>query len=245
MRSISIFILYDCLLYLQTYQYTTFCNKDSHVMKKARWSCRRRNPLSCSSCGGNSETLFLTKGFSRIYTGARHSWDILMADFYLDSGGLRLDNLNLFKMYIIFLSKTSDLRLKCIEQAKEQYGYLHTISKSTVVYLINLRYDDMDTYTQFQNQQFVHIIYIPLWKFPFHQPNLCQRKLLYLDDHCHGSLVCRLSFLKSKKDQGRNDTDPEAQEKWVVEFLRFFSVFPSPVSKGPTDFFRFPTRPVP
>ena len=133
-----IFILYLWLPVVSSnISISTFCNKDSHVIKKARWSCRRRNRLSCSSCGGNSETLFfLTKGFSRIYTGARHSWDILMADFYLDSRGLRLDNLNLFTMFLyiniyksFFLSKTSDLWLKFIEQAKEQDGYLDTISK--------------------------------------------------------------------------------------------------------------------
>lgn len=72
-----------------------------------------------------------------------------------------------------FPPKTSDLRLKCIEQAKEQHGYLDTISNSTVVYLIHLQYDDMDTYTQIQNSQYIHIHDIPLWKFPFHQPNLC------------------------------------------------------------------------
>lgn len=100
---LRIFILYLWLPVVSSnLSISTFCNKDSHVMKNARWSCRRRNRLPCSSCGETRKHCFWPRVFSRIYTGARHSWDILMADFYLDSRGLRLDNLNLFQIYIIF-----------------------------------------------------------------------------------------------------------------------------------------------
>ena len=174
-----IFILYLWLPVVSSniYQYTTLCNKDSHVMKKARWSCRRRNRLSCSSCRETRKPCFwprVSRGFiPEQGTVGIYWWQI----FIWIQGDWDWTSLTCLRCISFFPPKTSDLRLKFIEQAKEQHGYLMIL-------------------THFQNQQFVHIINIPLWKLLFHQPNLCQQELLCLDDHCHGSLVNRLSFFK-------------------------------------------------
>ena len=161
MRSISTYIYFISMIAVvsSNLSISTFCNKDSHVMKNARWSCRRRNRLPCSSCGETRKHCFwprVSQGFipEQGIVGT-YWWQI----FIWTQGDWDWTIWICFRCISFFLPKTSDLRLKFIEQAREQYGYLDTISKS-VVYLINLQYDDMDTYTQFQNQQYIHIYII-------------------------------------------------------------------------------------